>query len=325
MIQIETMKDEELLAELKSNVGVERKGHARCLIYLSEVDARKLFLKEGFSSLFRFCTEVLGLSEACSSKRIQVARLSRKYPTVLELIGQSRLSITNASLLAPHLTDANHESLLGEACGKSKFQVEKLLAALSPLPDLGESIRRLPTPGTFAGSRCAALVPPILPPAPVKVMREAVKPLSATRTKFVFCGDDELVAMYRALQDRMRHKHPQGKIEDLVKEAFKVLLDKTDPTREPSRPISPKPPARHTRYIPQALRREVWRREGSSCGYQSPSGRRCGSRAFLEIDHLRPWSLGGSSQDIENLALRCRAHNQLKGGATTPKSQAQFF
>lgn len=226
--------------------------------------------------------------------------------------------MTNASLLAPHLTEENCVNLLSKAQGKSKFQVEKLVAALAPQPDLEESIRRLPTPAptAFAGERSQ---PPMPAPA-VKPNPQVIKPLSASRNKFVFCGDDELVAMYRALQDRMRHKHPQGKIEDIVKEAFKVLLDKTNPTREPSRKMPSRPPIKQTRYIPSAIRREVWRRDGGKCGYESPSGIRCGSTAFLEIDHLVPWSIGGSSQDSRNLALRCSGHNKYKGGARIPQA-----
>ena len=231
---------------------------------------------------------------------------------VLSLIGESRLSMTNASLLAPHLTQDNHEELLRGACGKTKFEVEKLIASQFPKPEVEPSIRRLPDPAAFAGERTVA-------PPPIAAKRPSViQPVSATRNKFVFCGDDELVAMYQTLQGRLRHRIPFAKLEDVVREAFKVLMEKTDPTREP-KPTTARSIAKHTRYIPRAVRREVWRRDGSQCGFESQSGRRCGSLAFLELDHLIPWSLGGSSQDPNNLAVRCRAHNQMRGGASSPK------
>ena len=77
MIGIESMQDEAVMVGLKSLMRSERKGQAQFLAHLSEVDVRKLFLKEGFGSLFKYCTGELGLSEASSSKRIQVARLCR--------------------------------------------------------------------------------------------------------------------------------------------------------------------------------------------------------------------------------------------------------
>ena len=54
---------------------------------------------------------------------------------------------------------------------------------------------------------------------------------------------------------------------------------------------SAQPPhrARRSRYIPAPVRREVWRRDGGRCSYVDPhSGRRCGSRFLLELDHIVP-------------------------------------
>ena len=45
------------------------------------------------------------------------------------------------------------------------------------------------------------------------------------------------------------------------------------------------------------------------CSYVSPDGRRCNARHCLELDHVAPYAVGGQCT-IENLRLRCRAHNQ---------------
>ena len=63
--------------------------------------------------------------------------------------------------------------------------------------------------------------------------------------------------------------------------------------------------ARRSRYIPAPVRREVWRRDGGGCSYVDPhSGRRCGSRFLLELDHIVPFALGGSAEP-GNLRLHC--------------------
>ena len=70
--------------------------------------------------------------------------------------------------------------------------------------------------------------------------------------------------------------------------------------------------ARRSRYIPAPVRREVWRRDGGCCSYVDPySGRRCGSRFLLELDHIVPFALGGSAEPT-NLALSCAAHHRLR-------------
>ena len=70
--------------------------------------------------------------------------------------------------------------------------------------------------------------------------------------------------------------------------------------------------ARRSRYIPAPVRREVWRRDGGCCSYVDPhSGRRCGSRFLLELDHIVPFALGGSAEP-GNLRVLCAAHNRLR-------------
>ena len=71
-------------------------------------------------------------------------------------------------------------------------------------------------------------------------------------------------------------------------------------------------PGFRSRYIPAAVRREVWRRDQGCCSYvDRHSGRRCGSRYRLEIDHIAPFALGGASE-LSNLRLRCKAHHKLR-------------
>ena len=77
---------------------------------------------------------------------------------------------------------------------------------------------------------------------------------------------------------------------------------------------SAQPPhrARRSRYIPAPVRREVWRRDGGCCSYVDPhSGRRCGSRFLLELDHIVPFALGGSAEP-GNLRAYCAAHNRFR-------------
>ena len=71
-------------------------------------------------------------------------------------------------------------------------------------------------------------------------------------------------------------------------------------------------PGSRSRYIPVAVKREVWRRDQGRCSYvDRHSGRRCGSRYRLEIDHIVPFALGGPT-DLVNLRVRCRAHHRLR-------------
>ena len=84
---------------------------------------------------------------------------------------------------------------------------------------------------------------------------------------------------------------------------------------------SAQPPhgARRSRYIPASVRREVWRRDGGCCSYVDPhSGRRCGSRFLLQLDHIVPFALGGSAEP-GNLRLHCAAHNRFRHREYRPR------
>ena len=66
------------------------------------------------------------------------------------------------------------------------------------------------------------------------------------------------------------------------------------------------------RSIPAAVKREIWRRDQGCCTFvDRDSGRRCGSRFFLEMDHIVPVAVGGGAEP-GNLVLRCAAHHRYR-------------
>jgi hypothetical protein len=67
---------------------------------------------------------------------------------------------------------------------------------------------------------------------------------------------------------------------------------------------------RRSRYIPAAVRREVFERDEARCTYVDSTGQRCRETHCLELHHLRAFALGGDHEAV-NLTLRCRAHNAL--------------
>src|SRR2546425_323027 len=64
-------------------------------------------------------------------------------------------------------------------------------------------------------------------------------------------------------------------------------------------------------YLPAAVRREVYEREGGSCAYVGEENRRCCSTLRLEYQHIIPVACGGPSTP-ENVTLFCRSHNLLQ-------------
>ena len=138
------LSDTELAVEVKRLAGCERETTAALISHLAEFDARRLYLGAGCSSLFTYCTEVLRLSEHEAYNRIVAARVGRRFPLVRDMLCEGSLNLTSVRLLGPHLTGDNHRALLAAAFGKSRREVEELIARHFPQPDVPCSVRKLP-------------------------------------------------------------------------------------------------------------------------------------------------------------------------------------
>ena len=139
-----TLSDDELLQRLSELLKQSRRVESELVAHIGEVDARRLYAREAASSMFVYCTERLNLSEHEAYLRIAVARASREHPLLLEMLADGRLHLSGIAKLAPCLTEANRETLLARAAGKSKREVEELVAELAPKPDVPSTIRKLP-------------------------------------------------------------------------------------------------------------------------------------------------------------------------------------
>src|SRR5450432_3167036 len=134
-----------LVAALSRLVQRENDMMSDLLAHLAELDERRLYLDLGFTSLFAYCTEALGLCKSSAGRRIAVARVCKKYPDAFARVASGELQLSVLSLLGPHLNAENAAELFEVCTRKSCEQVELLLAARFPKPDVREAIRRLPT------------------------------------------------------------------------------------------------------------------------------------------------------------------------------------
>ena len=126
---LERLPDDELLSRLRAMVRQEYASTARLVAHLAEVDARRLYLAEGYASLYLFCLYELHLSEHAAFGRIKAARVARRFPRVLAELAEGTLTLTAIVLLMPHLTGPNHVELIKAARGKTRREVEEMLAA----------------------------------------------------------------------------------------------------------------------------------------------------------------------------------------------------
>ena len=120
---IKQLSNKELLSQTKLLVQKERDIHIQVLRHLAEIDSRKLFFKQGFSSLFDYAVRELGYSEGAAYRRIKAMKLCRDLPETANRLQSGRLSLSAASQLQVFFEKQNK---------KAKEKVRKDLSEKSP-------------------------------------------------------------------------------------------------------------------------------------------------------------------------------------------------
>ena len=351
MTDARSLDDGSLTAKLKSLATTEREATVALIAHLAEFDHRQLYRAGGFSSLFQYCVEVLRLSEDAASNRIAAARMARRHPDVLNRLAAGSLSPSTVRLIAKHATSENAQALIEAATGKTKRQVELILARLFPQSEVPASIRPLgPAPSPFPpGLTAAPSLLPLSTPTPTPTPDGAVAPrphsagdvdsgvLSADapprvtvvgtpppdRFEIRFTAKADTVTKLTMVQDLLSHAVPNGDIAEVFDRALSALAEQllrrqfamtSAPRTTPDSPSAADEPA--------AVKRAVYLRDRGRCTYVSKDGRRCESRRFLQFDHTQGRAVGGGFT-VENVRLRCGPHNRLEAErlyATPPRA-----
>ncbi|HEY8148682.1 MAG TPA: HNH endonuclease, partial [Vicinamibacteria bacterium] len=324
------LSDQDLLARVGVLAGKEREATVELVAHLAALDARPaLYAAQGHGSLFTYCTDVLRLSEDATCNRIQAARACRDFPMIFDLLASGAMSLTSVRMLRPHLTPENHEAVLARAFGRSRREIEALIAELAPRPDVPSSVRRLPTvtsartlmpAATSSSARLDAATlgstepaPPVgSPPPSLTARRPIIETTSPERYRVQFTIGKESHDKLRRLQALLRREIPDGDPAAIFDRALTLLLEKVERAKlgaaAKPRPRPIRPGADRQRDVPSHVQRAVSQRDGGQCAFVSKGGHRCTERTFLEFHHIRPYALGGLAT-VENISLRCRRHN----------------
>jgi hypothetical protein len=306
--------------DLSAHTVEERERTALILAEIAEFSHRKLYAPAGFSSMHAYCVGRLGFTDDAAYNRIHAARAARRFPILFDAVADGRLSVTAVRMLAPHLTPENLKDLVAVATRKTKRQLRRELirrfgaVAVEPTvieqrdrPQAARIEQLVPERVPEAPARLDALVPEQVPePA----AQQPADPLEHFRLHVTIEGAtyDKL----RRAQQLLGHAVPSGQVATVLDRALDALIEQLEKrkfaaTARPRRTEKASPKQRH---IPAHVRRQVRERD-KGCTFPKPTGELCGSRHRLEYDHIVPFSEGGEAT-VENIQLRCSAHNQLE-------------
>ena len=323
----EKISNSEIISKIKSLVGEERRTTNLILNYLQIVETRRLYAEMGYPSLFEFCTRELGYSAAAAYRRIESMRLLKSLPLVEkqkieESIHSGKLSLSQLASTQKFLKTEKKEN-------KKSYSPEAKLELLQSL----ESKSARETEVFFISKN----------PAVLKKEKERV--VSEEFTEIKLNLDQKTLNKLKQIKDLISHKNPNPTyaelIEIMAENTLQTLLknkktqqkgtkneegedfyicknlgegEKIQASHSTAQATLPTSEVKSSsRYIPLPLKRQVWARDQGRCTYQSSiTKHRCHSTYLLQIDHIYPFALGGSSTDINNLRLLCASHNQLQ-------------
>src|SRR5262249_829750 len=158
----------------------------------------------------------------------------------------------------------NHDALLGATVGKTKAEIQQLVAAQFPRPDAPSFLepRPLALPRAHTAAPAAVTTPT---PSPE---RAVVEPLSPERSRAQSTASTELRDKLAHARDLLAHQIPNGDLSAIVERAVDLLLEKLERqrlgkskrpratkggvTRAGSAPRTSKRPG----YVSRAVRRE---------------------------------------------------------------------
>ncbi len=283
-----------------------RRVEARLLDVLQQIDRYCVYLDLGFSSLFQYVTQALGLSEATAYNFITVSRKAREVPQIQKEIEEGKLTVCKAKVIAPVVKQENALEWIEKAKSLPKAKLEKEVVRQCPEKKVAER-------ASYVGEERLKLQLGISEELMEKLRR--VKDVLSQKKRRAVSMEEALEAMAGDFLER----------HDPIVKAKRVLEKKSPhPQLFPGRVVSEKadsgvgipliavPKATSSRVsLPAVTRHHVFLRDGGQCTFIDHEGRRCEQRRWLEIDHKVPVALGGNNEPA-NLRTLCSAHHRWR-------------
>src|SRR5262249_18892499 len=298
------LADHVLHNSLAAAIKNDRSTTVEMLALIAEADRRYSYRAHGYDSLAGYLVDNLGMSEDMVYKRIGAARAARDYPAIFPAVAEGRLHLTAILMLRPRLTRDNATELLAAAFGRSREQVELLIAERFPKADVPTTLMPIAasplepqsdastfdmtpesstqsvenTQSSLAPERVApeSSVPTsvaVVPPTP----QRRVAPLSVGRYELRLTISQELHDKLRHAQELLSHSVPSGDIPQLLERAIDELIAKQEKRQlaVTERPRGSRRSSHRPRHIAAEVKREVRKRDGGRCTFVSQDGHRC--------------------------------------------------
>jgi hypothetical protein len=305
------ISNSELLTRFGKLVRTERKITHLILQHIAEIDSRKLHLDEGYPSLYEFLMEVGGYTSSSALRRMSSARLLRDVPEVafkiesgalnLSQLTQVQQAINTVQKLESRQVNADEKrELLALIENTTQDQSEIILSQKLNLPVVHEEKEKHNADGSVTLTITYNV-------EEIAVLRQARDLISHT----IPDGKWSKALAHLAQKEIKRRTHVNSRNLNFAEKSSKGNIQKENESAGNSNRNAESNKSYNRKAIPQAIKKIVLNRD-KCCQYKNKrTGKICGSRRFIQMDHRQSvWADG--SNELGNLKVLCAQHNQHK-------------
>lgn len=304
------MTNRELGEKLENRIHQERRMTNEVLHLIVMALDRRAYLEFGYPSMFEWLVKGFGYSHSAAFRRIEAAKLIRSVPTVTAKLEAGEVNLSTVSKVQTVIRAL--ERIVGRPVSS-----EEKSAAIAKIE--GQSYRE--TEQTLLG---------LYPEGAESLKQERHSVVDANTIRHSMNLSNETAANIKRAKEVLSHKFPQATDAQIFDYALSFMLDRVDPLRkkpkDPSTQLAAESASKRvTKKISAPVRRSIIQSAQGSCTYKDPhTGRTCGSRHQIQIDHIIPKAMGGSDEP-ENLRVRCREHNLFEAERVFGRNKMEEF
>ena len=239
------LSDRALLRATSTLVRHERHLQGAVIDHLGEIEARRLYLQRGCSSLFDYAVRELGYSDAAAGRRIGAVRLCADQPDARERLRDGSLTLSAAAELQWAFDRQRRRgSISGTASTASTAPAtpagsapENAVATEDPAAACTPAVPACSAPDESAAdvTPLRTSAPPVSPPLVLATPADRVRPLGDGRYELKAVIDADCHQGLEQLRGLLSHVDPRMTIGQLVGRIVQEALDRHDPSRPPRR------------------------------------------------------------------------------------------
>lgn len=314
------LTNEELEMRLKEFISKEKFLLHIILDHIKEVDRRKLYLEKAYPSLYEYLVKELGYSGSAAIRRQEAARLLAEIPQLGQKIRNGSINLSQIvelkkaikrkeSLNYKKTLDKNLARLplqeklhlLSSIENKSTLETQKIVSRALDLPTRSHEVLVAQKDGSY---RLEITLTQEEYHLLLQAKNTASHSLKQQRQDLSWASVLSYMAkqyLKKSAPNPIKKEQKSGAVNgSTIKQTRPQLSAKTKSTN-----------------LTHKMRRTILERD-LSCQFQDPiSGKICGSRFLLQVDHkvpnwAQPYANGPNPHHPTNLQVLCASHNQYK-------------